>query len=53
MLDCELVTRDARYFAGLSFSGPFPQSFPSEAETVQQQLGSGKCRVLIQVNPLV
>jgi predicted transcriptional regulator YdeE len=50
MFDCELITRDTSNFAGFSFSGPFPQSFPSEAVKVQQQLGSRKSEFTPNIN---
>jgi predicted transcriptional regulator YdeE len=50
MFDCEFVTRDTIYLAGFSFSGPFPQSFPSEAVKVQQRLGSRKSEFTPIVN---
>jgi predicted transcriptional regulator YdeE len=50
MFVCELIKRDASHFAGFSFSGPFPQSFPSEAVKVQQQLGSRKSEFSPSIN---
>lgn len=50
MFDCELITRDTNYFAGFSFSGPFPQSFPSEAVKIQQLIGSRKSEFSLKVN---
>lgn len=50
MFECERITRDVSSFAGLSFSGPFPQSFPSEAVKVSQQLGSRKSEFSTNIN---
>ncbi|RED63302.1 GyrI-like domain-containing protein [Cohnella lupini] len=50
MIKCEILVRDTTFLAGFSFSGPFPQSFPSEAVNVQQLLENRKSDFLPTVN---
>ncbi|GGG71149.1 GyrI-like domain-containing protein [Paenibacillus radicis (ex Gao et al. 2016)] len=50
MFECELITRDVRHFAGFSFSGSFPHSFPAESVKVQQKLGSRKSEFTTDIN---
>ncbi|WP_028562042.1 effector binding domain-containing protein [Paenibacillus pinihumi] len=50
MFECEIIARDASDFAGFSFSGPFPHSFPSEAVKVQHKLGSRKSEFTPNIN---
>lgn len=50
MFKCDILIKDTTFLAGFSFSGPFPQSFPSEAVKVQRLLGSRKTEFLPTVN---
>lgn len=50
MFECEIIQTNERKFAGFSFSGAFPQSFPAEAVNVQQRLGNRKAEFTSTVN---
>lgn len=46
MLQCDLISREAMSVVGMSFAGPFPQSFPASAVDVQRRFWNRRLEVL-------